>query len=612
MRRIAVLLVAGLSLTLVSGVAARAALPPTPEPNFATTLLPRPCLPEPGDIHEAGWADREGLTGPEYESYPGACQRLRFRYGPIVVKPGQNDVLIEPVKIEQPRYDGYMTRFDPDLVLVDGTVPPIEQVHLHHAVWTTARPYGWSPSQASPPGLSPNNSPVTLYPFAASGEEKTTFRLPHGYGMPMSGTDDWQLLYMIHSAVPQPTEVFITYDIDYVAKAAGDALGIKPAYPVWMDVRPATYPVFNAQKGFGSGGTCTWPKQNCAAFDPFGAVIPSQGAAPTTVGTDLKLPNAGQAFGRSSNFQGGTLILMGGHLHPGGLLNEIDLVRGSNVRRIYNGEAKYWDRTDPTLTGGPPTSWDFSETVVAAPNWGVKVQPGDILRSNATYDTSVASVYEAMGIVVAFIAPNTSTGAATAPGIDPFAPGTPDDGGQCPTGGLLASPTPTLCLRGWPTHGHLHENDNFGGPSGATTLGASLSTAPATNRVDISAFTYAPGDLSMVSMTGIPAVKLGSRLAFTNEDAAIDAYHTVTPCSYPCLGGTGTAFPLANGRTSAGRDVDFDSSELGIGIPTLGAAKQAVTYNLDVTAAKGYSAGEVVTFFCRVHPFMRGAFEVTP
>jgi hypothetical protein len=113
-------------------------------------------------------------------------------------------------------------------------------------------------------------------------------------------------------------------------------------------------------------------------------------------------------------------------------------------------------------------------------------------------------------------------------------------------------------------------------------------------------------------MTGIPAVKLGSRLAFTNEDAAIDAYHTVTPCSYPCLGATGTAFPLANGVTSAGRNVDFDSSELGIGIPTLGAAKQAVTWNLDVTAAKGYAAGEVVTFFCRVHPFMRGAFEVTP
>jgi hypothetical protein len=591
MKRIAVVVALAFGLAATSALGAKAAGPPLPEANFGTTVLPRPCIPEPGNVHEAGWADRDGWQGPEYERYPGACQRLRFTYGPIVVKPGQNDVLITPVTIEQPRYDGYLTRFDPDLVRIDGTVPPIEQVHLHHAVWLTtlAGEYG-------------------MGPFAASGEEKTIFALPKGYGMPVSRNDDWELLYMIHSAVPQPTTVYITYDIDYIAKAKGDAIGIKPAYPIWNDVRPGAYPVFNVQKGYGTDGTCTWPRQECAAFDPFGDVIAAQGAPPDKPGTDLRFPNRGEDLGRSPNFQGGTLIAIGGHLHPGGLTNDIDLVRNGQTKRIYTGEALYWDHDDQTKTGGPPTSWDFSESVVALPNWGVRIEPGDVLRSNATYDTSIASVYEAMGIAVGYLAPDLPDGTPTAPGIDPFAVAT-DPEPECPSGGLLADP-PTLCVKGWPTHGHLSENDNYGGPSAETTLNAP--DGPATTRVEVTGFTYLPGDLATVGTAGIPQVKLGDSVRFTNEDAAGDIYHTITPCRFPCLGSTGTAFPLADGRTSLGRDLDFDSSELGFGIPTIGAAKQALTWDLPVTAADGYEPGEIVTFFCRVHPFMRGAFEVTP
>jgi plastocyanin len=111
-------------------------------------------------------------------------------------------------------------------------------------------------------------------------------------------------------------------------------------------------------------------------------------------------------------------------------------------------------------------------------------------------------------------------------------------------------------------------------------------------------------------MTGTPTVKLGSTLRFTNvEGAAI--YHTVTSCKFPCLGQTGSAFPIADGQTSAGRSLDFDSSELGFGTPEIGPAKQEATYELPVTPEEGYQAGEVVTYFCRIHPSMRGAFEVT-
>jgi plastocyanin len=234
----------------------------------------------------------------------------------------------------------------------------------------------------------------------------------------------------------------------------------------------------------------------------------------------------------------------------------------------------------------------------------VHVEPGDVLRSNATYDTTIQSTYENMGIAVALLAPDQPDGTPTAPGIDPFDPAVPfDPSPNCDSGGINATP-PTLCDKGIPTHGHLPENDNFGGPQGDTLEAGS--SGP-TDRVDIGAFLYVPGDLSMLSM-GIPSATPGQQVRFTNLDSAVDVYHSVTSCAYPCTGPTGTSFPVSNGATSTGRAVDFDSGELGFGIPSITAAKNTIEWDLDLT---GYEPGEVVTYFCRIHPFMRGALEVT-
>src|SRR5436305_9874330 len=132
MRRLLVV-AAFAAMVAVPIVIARAASPrpPRPEPNVAKTLVPVPCTAG-NDAHERAIFAREGWGPPDYVSYPGACTRLRFAFGPIPVKPGQNDVLIEPITIEKPSQDGYITRMTADLVRPDGTVPPIEQIHLHH------------------------------------------------------------------------------------------------------------------------------------------------------------------------------------------------------------------------------------------------------------------------------------------------------------------------------------------------------------------------------------------------------------------------------------------------------------------------------------------------
>jgi plastocyanin len=278
-------------------------------------------------------------------------------------------------------------------------------------------------------------------------------------------------------------------------------------------------------------------------------------------------------------------------------------VRGGNAERIYTSKAVYWDRQDQSKPGGPANSWDFSMEVTGLPRWGVRVKPGDVLRSNATYDTRIQSTYEDMGIAVTLLAPDKH-GKATAPGVDPFtAP--KDTSPTCESGGVKVG---TLCDKsGVVTHGHLPENDNYSGPSGDWSK---PKAGPAAGNVGIANFLYLPGDLSTISMTGLPTVKLGSKLGFTNLDGGT-IYHTVTSCAFPCLGPTGTAFPLADGKTSAGRQVDFDSAELGVGPPAIGPAKQNLNWRLPVTSEAGYKPGEVVTYFCRIHPGMRGAFEVT-
>src|SRR4051812_24767717 len=62
-------------------------------------------------------------------------QHLHYKYGPIHVTPGQTLILPAPVTIEKPAYDGYVPRIRPDLVRSEGSVPPVDVIHLHHGVF---------------------------------------------------------------------------------------------------------------------------------------------------------------------------------------------------------------------------------------------------------------------------------------------------------------------------------------------------------------------------------------------------------------------------------------------------------------------------------------------
>jgi plastocyanin len=464
----------------------------------------------------------QAIPNVDYEG----VQQLRYRFGPVKIIPGANSIEFAGTDLK-PAVPGYITRFEPNLTRKDGSVPRVDELHLHHGVWL-----------------------MRNYPTFAAGEEKTILQLPKGYGYKYDPSDPWIVNHMIHNLLPNDDEAYLTYEIDFVPMTAPGARGMREAKPLWLDVAGLkAYPVFDVKRRWGGkDGKYTFPD------DARGAERAKIGWARRHVADEPM-----------------TLLGTGGHLHPGGLTTDMFLRRGGDRRRIFTSEAKYWEPAGAV-------SWDVAMTVTD-PEWKVDVRPGDEISINATYDTRKGSWYESMGIMVTWYAEGADHGG----GADPF-----------------VTPVKTT---GPITHGELPENDNHGGANLRSGLpdARRLLAGTRTRTVAIKDFMYGRGDLAAGGRAGRPpVVRAGQSLTFRNDDSDDrPIYHTITACQEPCTGRTGVAYPLANGR------VDFDSGELGFGPRFATAAANRDTWRTPKNLRPG-----TYTYFCRIHPFMRGAFRV--
>ncbi len=467
------------------------------------------------------------------------AERHIYRYGPIDVEPGQNNIDYSG-SIDLPTEDGWITRIAADVVREDGSVPPVDIIHLHHGVWVNTS------------GRGSVFGPELVF---AAGEEKTISNLPPGYGYQFDADDTWIINYMIHNQVPAPDQVYLTYAIDLIPADAPQAADITAAQPIWMDVENGSnYPVFDVPAG--GDGTYTFPDD---AADPYpDGFVRNQWRVPTD----------------------GVLLGTGGHVHPGGMHTDLFVSRdGAGAAAsgdaaeyvdgdralVFRSEAEYFDPNGPV-------SWDLAAHVTPA-DWRVGVHEGDVMSISATYATDRAAWYEAMGIMVVWWAPGGD-------GPDPFV-------------------TPTVA-DGDVTHGHLAENDNWGGsPTIYDGDPTALPAGPQVRRIAISDFAYQYGDLSE-GAAEVPTVPQGQSIEFDNtadNQRANGIWHTITACLEPCSGATGISYPLADAPTG------FDSGELGTGgQPTANRVTWQTPSNLDPGT---------YTYFCRIHPFMRGAFRVT-
>jgi hypothetical protein len=474
-----------------------------------------------GKVAQIGKVARVDYAGVEHQQY---------RYGPILIRPGQNPIVFRPAT-QKPSVPGYITRFEPSLIYTNGKKPAGDVLHLHHGVWV-----------------------MRNYPTFATGEERTITQFPRGFGYRYDPKDPWLLNYMLHNLTPTPARVYLAWDIDFVPAAAAAAAGIKEARPLWLDVGKGNYPVFDAQRGWGRNGRYRFPED-------------ARGAERRKIGEQQRVTMPVDV----------TLVAAGGHVHPGGLWVDLRTTRGSRTKTIFRSEAKYYEPAGAV-------SWDAAMTVTK-PDWRVAVRKGDTLSVSTTYDTSRASWYEVMGI----FGPLWYTLAPDAGGRDPF--------------------TQRIDWHGNVTHGHLPENDNHGGnvqsglPDPRTMRAGAQVPA-----VGIKDFVYALGDLGRTGTRGRPpAVRQGGTLTFRNfdspqgQDPAKAIYHTITSCKAPCNRATGIAYPIADGKTT------FDSGELGYGPPQATAAANRSKWKTPRNLSPG-----TYSYFCRIHPFMRGAFRVLP
>ncbi|HEY6780153.1 MAG TPA: hypothetical protein VI111_04320, partial [Thermoleophilaceae bacterium] len=450
------------------------------------------------------------------------------------------------------------TRIKPDLIYANGKVPRVDILHLHHGVWASV----------GAPDATRASLPAER--FFAAGEEKTIFTIPKGYGYPYKASSVWVLNHMIHNLITQPAQVYLTYTIDFIPATSAVARTIRPVKPVWMDVQNGElYPVFDVHRGDGKNGRYTYPTQ---AHNPYGN---------------------GERKNEWVVPQNGVLVATAGHLHPGGLHTDMWVTRpGAKAakahcsRRASAAARKRCARSQPSVKGSTAhlfrsdakyfepagaVSWDVAMTATR-PDWRVKLRKGDTLKVTATYDSKRAAWYESMGIMIAYMA-------SGGPGADPF--------------------KQRVDWPGKVTHGHLPENDNHGGkatdlPDARTLPDGVFAPGP----IDITGFTYRYGDLNLPGDRGRPpVVHPGQSLNFvlSQQDNSQGIYHSITSCKAPCNRTTGIAYPLADGK------FDFDSGQLGDKVPAVG--------RTDWKTPKSLPQG-TYTYFCRIHPSMRGAFRV--
>jgi hypothetical protein len=490
-------------------------------------------------------------------------ERITYTVGPLTVTPGQNRIAYRPIAgSERPPVDGWIVRMRPDLVWANGPrkgkPPETDHVMFHHGVWLNM-------SRPDP------TSGIPYQRFFATGEEKTIMEFPKGFGYRYKASDGWLLNHMIHNLTPQPMKLDITYTIDFIPDSSPAAQGMTPVRPIWMDVQNGSfYPVFDSLRGSGGkDGVFTYPTE---AKNPY----------PPGVHKNLWTVD-----------QDGVLVSTAGHVHAGGLATDLYLsrdgakyagprckskprvtqrrrcrermpsVQGNKVH-LFRSDAKYFEPAGPV-------SWDVAMKGTR-PDWRVAVKKGDTLEITTDYESRRASWYESMGIMVVYMAEDTK-------GNDPY--------------------KTKVDYPGRVTHGHLPENNVHGGkatdlpdprnlPSGATAGDPFL----------ISGFTYAAGDFRIPGASGRPpVVQKGQSLTFelAEGDAAQEEWHSLTSCTAPCNRSTGIAYPIANGKFR------FDSGQLGDFTPAVGTR----TYSTPKTLPVG-----TYTYFCRIHPLMRGAFRV--
>ena len=283
-------------------------------------------------------------------------EHLTYCYGPITIKPGQNVIRLRPAidgngQKLWPQVPGYVTRFDPEFIYADGTVPRVDVLHLHHAVWL-----------------------VNDGPQFAVGEEKTIQQLPKGFGWPSDPGDSWVLNDMLHDLVAQ----------------AGPGLRrladrLRPG-----DLDPTTARSSRWRRSGWTSPATRASIRSSTRCGPTGTTAPTRSPIRRRRRTPCRAESSGRAqdshgcLGSAQRWTPNhdvTLIETAGHLHPGGLNTQLRDTRGGNTNTLFTSDAHYYEPAGEV-------SWDVAMRAMPAQraDWRVKVKAAT--RSACTRPTT--------------------------------------------------------------------------------------------------------------------------------------------------------------------------------------------------------------------------------
>jgi polyvinyl alcohol dehydrogenase (cytochrome) len=479
---------------------------------------------------------------------PGTKQRLHLYYGPYTVAPGQD---FNRVDLELPTNDGFLLQLSPQMRRADDlSMPTHQEAHIHHAHW-----YGLDPGNPEDNYFRGNAEWVF-----GNGDEQTRAdfrkrsRAEKGgpiYGEFIRRGQPQAVIYMLHNKTAQPITVYIVLDV------------------IWQDGTPeqlkqATGREFHDVSGTLFGTTYDVPRN------------------PDGDGTHQYARDMGGKVTEWTAPSDGTLIGMGGHVHPGGKRVTVENYGSPEqpcrpTRGGYGGTVML---QSDTIDHHVPLSEDY-QTEVTHPAWRAPLRKGDRIRISATYENRDHAWYEVMQHVGIYF-----------------------DKKQPPKGHCkpyMVGGHKWKVTEGVPNHPWFHSDkfcgEQYGGPPcERPETGAPPAEVP-TRVVNIANFQYQPGDRTTNgTLNTIPTINRGESLTFVNEDwAAGGVRHTATTCAWPCNGTYVTNYPLADGA--------WDSDELGYDPISRGDPTAVATTPPDLPAG-------TYSYFCRIHPWMRGAFRV--